>query len=131
MRVLPRCNSAFVYFSAKALVLGMLVCLLCLTPALLAQSSSTGTVSGTVTDSSGAVVADATVTLTGAATSSTRNTPTSDKGFYVFSSVDPGTYNVSITKAGFKTTVVAAQVVEVGRQLTVNATLEVGSVSST
>ena len=99
-------------------------------PALLAQSSS-GTVSGTVTDSSGAVVADATVTLTDTASSSTRPATTSDKGFYVFSYVNPSTYNVTITKTGFKTTVVAAQVVEVGRQLTVNASLEVGSVSST
>jgi hypothetical protein len=88
-------------------------------------------VSGTVMDSSGAVVVDATVTLTDTASNSKRPTTTNDKGFYVFSSVDPGTYNVSITKTGFKTTVVAAQVVEVGRQLTVNATLEVGSVSST
>jgi Carboxypeptidase regulatory-like domain len=125
-----------VYFSAKTKFVAMFAVLLCFftlsaAPALLAQSSSTGMVSGTVTDSSGAVVADATVTLIDTGTSSTRNTPTSDKGFYVFSSVDPGKYNVSITKTGFKTTVVAAQVVEVGRQLTVNATLEVGSVSST
>src|ERR1700676_743231 len=133
---LPRCNSVSVCLCSKTQFVAMFAALLCFfalspAPALLAQSSSSGTVSGTVTDSSGAVVADATVTLTNTASNSTRNTPTNDKGFYVFSSVAPGTYNVSITKAGFKTTVVAAQVVEVGRQLTVNATLEVGSISST
>lgn len=100
-------------------------------PASLGQSSSTGTVSGTVTDSSGAVIAGATVTLADTASTSPRTTTTNDKGFYVFSYVNPGTYNVTVTKTGFKTTVVASQVVEVGLQLTINATLEVGSVSST
>jgi hypothetical protein len=112
-----------------ALLLGMLVCLLCLTPALLAQS--TGTVSGTVTDSSGAVVAAAKVDLTDAASGSVRSTATSDKGFYVFAYVNPGTYSVSVTKQGFRKSVISGQTVDVGLQLTVNAALEVGSVSST
>lgn len=105
--------------------------LLCLTPALLAQSSSSGTLSGTVTDSSGGVVAGATVTLRDTATASARPATTNDKGFYVFPYVDPGTYNVTITKQGFKTTAVSGQVVQVGLLLTVNVVLEVGSVSST
>src|SRR6266481_1044317 len=112
-----------------ALVLGMLVCLLCLTPALLAQS--TGTVSGTVTDSSGAVVAAAKVDLTDTASNSVRSTTTNDKGFYVFSYVNPGAYTISVTKDGFRKAVISGQRVEVGLQLTVNAALEVGSVSST
>jgi hypothetical protein len=45
--------------------------------------------------------------------------------------VNPGTYNVKVSKQGFKTIVVSSQVVEVGRQLTVNAVLDVGSVSQT
>src|ERR1700732_4752262 len=126
---LPRCNSISVCLFSKTQFVAIFAALLCFfalsaAPALLAQSSSSGTVSGTVTDSSGAVVADATVTLTDTANNSTRPATTSDKGFYVFSYVNPSTYNVTITKTGFKTTVVAAQVVEVGRQLTVNATLE-------
>jgi hypothetical protein len=112
-----------------ALVLGMLFCLLCLTPALLAQSS--GTISGTVTDSSGAVVAAAKVDLTDMASGSVRSTTTSDKGFYVFAYVNPGTYSVSITKEGFRKSVISGQAVDVGLQLTVNGTLEIGSVSST
>jgi hypothetical protein len=111
-------------------VLFLLLCLLCVTPALFAQGN-TGTVSGTVTDSSGAVVAGATVQLTNTAGGSPRPTTTNDKGFYVYSFVDPGTYNISVSKQGFKTTVVANQALEVGTQLTVNAVLEVGAVSST
>src|SRR5207302_1844657 len=45
--------------------------------------------------------------------------------------VSPGTYTVTVTKQGFKTTAVSNQVVEVGKQLTVNAVLEVGSISNT
>src|SRR4029077_2167689 len=96
---------------------------------LLAQSS--GTISGTVTDSSGALVAAAKVDLTDAASGSVRSTTTSDKGFYVFAYVNPGTYSVAVTKQGFRKSVISGQNVDVGLQLTVNATLEVGSVSST
>jgi len=112
------------------LVLGVMFSLLCVTPALLAQGN-TGTISGTVSDSSGAVVAAAKVDLTDAASGSVRSTTTSDKGFYVFPYVNPGAYSVTITKEGFRKSVISGQVVEVGLQLTVNAALEVGAVSST
>lgn len=121
----------------KRVVLG-LCCLSCFlfsvfllySPVVLGQAS-TGTVSGTVTDSSGAVIPDGTVTLTETASGSVRRTNTNDKGFYLFPYVNPGTYSVTVTKQAFKTTVVTGQVVEVGRQLTVNAILELGSVSQT
>jgi hypothetical protein len=93
------------------------------------QSSDAGTVTGTVSDSSGAAVPDAAVSLIDAATSSTRQTTTNDKGAFTLPYVNPGTYSVKVSKAGFKSTVVSGQVVEVGRQLTVNAVLEIGSVS--
>ena len=94
-------------------------------------AQSTGTVSGTAMDSSSGVIAGASVYLKDAASGSTRQTTTNDKGFYVFAYVNPGTYTVTVSKQGFKTTTVTSQVVEVGRQLTVNAVLEVGSVAST
>src|SRR5690242_11175130 len=100
-------------------------------PAALGQSSDSGTVSGTVTDSSGAAVPGATVYLVDSATGSARPTTTNDGGAYVLPYVKPGTYNVKISKQGFKTTVVSGQVVEVGRPLTVNAVLDIGSVSQT
>lgn len=113
-------------------VLFCFLALLCVSlPAAMAQSSSTGTVSGTVTDSSGATVPGATVTLADTSTGASRPTTTSDKGAYAFPYVNPGTYNVTVTKQGFKTTVVTGQVVDVGLQLTVNAVLEVGTVAET
>ncbi|HKW35072.1 MAG TPA: carboxypeptidase-like regulatory domain-containing protein [Candidatus Acidoferrum sp.] len=116
-----------------------LCCLSCLlfaisllySPAAIGQSSDAGTVSGTVTDSSGAAVPGATVYLVDVATGSTRPTTTNDTGAYALPYVKPGTYNVKISKQGFKTTVVSNQVVEVGRQTTVNAVLDIGSVSQT
>jgi hypothetical protein len=112
------------------LVVGVLCCLFWVTPALHAQGN-TGTISGTVTDSSKALVAGATVTLTDTASGSVRPTTTNDKGFYVFPYVNPGTYTVTISKEGFRKSIISGQVVDVGLQLTVNAALEVGSVSST
>jgi hypothetical protein len=96
-----------------------------------AQSASSGTVAGTVTDTSGAAVPGATITLINVATGSTRTTKSSNTGQYVFAYVDPGTYNVKVEKQGFKTVVVSNQVVRVGTQLTVNAVLQVGEVSTT
>jgi hypothetical protein len=116
-------------------VVVVLSCLLALlwisSPVAMGQSSSTGTVTGTVTDSSGAAAPGAAVTLTDAATSGARSATTNDKGLYVFPYITPGTYSVKVSKQGFKTTVVTNQVVEVGNQLTVNAVLEIGSVSQT
>jgi len=49
----------------------------------------------------------------------------------VFPYVNPGAYTISVTKTGFRTSVISSQTVEVGLQLTINVVLEVGSVSST
>src|SRR5215472_5606363 len=100
-------------------------------PVAMGQASDAGTVSGTVTDSSGAAVPSATVYLVDVSTGSTRPTTTGDSGAYVIPYVKPGTYNVKVSKQGFKTISVTNQVVEVGRQTTVNAVLDIGSVSQT
>jgi Carboxypeptidase regulatory-like domain len=90
------------------------------------QSTSTGTVAGIVTDSSGAVVAGATVTLTDAATHTPRTTTTNDAGRYIFVDVNPGVYSVDISKHGFATTKISNEEVNVGAALTLNASLQVG-----
>ena len=91
-----------------------------------AQSSSTGTVVGAVADATGAVVGGATVTLTDTATNSARSTTTNGAGRYTFVDVNPGIYNLSVSKAGFSTSKVANQEVKVGAQVTLNVSLEVG-----
>jgi Carboxypeptidase regulatory-like domain len=115
-----------------ALLLCALICLFAVTPtALFSQISATGRVSGTITDTSGAVVPAASVSLIDTASGSSRQSPTNDTGFYVFTVVNPGKYNIQVTKQGFKKTVVVNQSVEIGTQLSVNAVLELGVVSQT
>src|SRR5271170_2423457 len=91
-----------------------------------AQTGSTGTVAGVVTDQSNAVVAAATVTLTDTSTNVSRSATTNATGRYFFADVTPGTYSLTVTKAGFATTKTENQVVQVGVSLTINLALQVG-----
>jgi hypothetical protein len=97
----------------------------------LAQSVSTGTIVGVVTDNTNAIVPGASVSITLKSTGSVRTTTTNNVGHYVFADVDPGNYDITITKQGFAAVVVSNQVVQVGLQLTVNVKLQIGSVSTT
>lgn len=108
-----------------SLVLLLVVCVGSALPAW-AQSTSTGIVGGVVTDQTGAVVADVTVTLTDVATNTTRTATTTATGRYIYVDVNPGFYNISVTKAGFATTRTERQEVKVGAALAVNLTLQVG-----
>ncbi|HSY93178.1 MAG TPA: carboxypeptidase-like regulatory domain-containing protein [Candidatus Binatus sp.] len=91
-----------------------------------AQSTSTGTVVGAITDTSGAVVAGATVTLTDTTTNVARSSTTNGAGRYTIVDVNPGIYNLSVSKSGFSTSKVANQEVKVGASLTLNLSLQVG-----
>jgi hypothetical protein len=91
-----------------------------------AQSTSTGTVAGSVTDPSGAVVAGASVALTDTATNIARSTTTNATGRYIYVDVNPGIYNLTVSKAGFETTKTGSQEVKVGASITVNLSLQVG-----
>jgi len=109
----------------SALFLTLVICLLGAVSAW-AQSASSGTVSGAITDPSGAVVAGATVTLTDTATNTSRTAASNATGRYFFADVTPSTYSVSVSKAGFSTVKADNQVVQVGLGLTVNLALQVG-----
>lgn len=114
------------------LLLAALFCLFAVTPSsLFGQAASTGTVAGTVTDPSGGAVVGATVTLTDTATNTPRNVETNDTGRYFFANVVPGTYNVSVSKTGFRVSKLVNQVVTVGASLTLNVVMELGSVAET
>ena len=85
-----------------ALLTVLLSSLLLLIPAW-AQTSSSGTVIGTVTDPSGAVVAKANVTLLSSDTNAVQTTTTNAQGQFVFPNVAPGTYRVTVKMSGFRT----------------------------
>ena len=90
------------------------------------QSTSSGTVAGSVVDQSNAVVPGATVTMTDSSTNIARTATTNKEGRYIFVDVTPGLYDISVSKSGFATTKTAKQEVKVGESLTVNLSLQVG-----
>ena len=93
------------------------------------QSAGTGALAGSVTDASGAVVANATVTLTNTATNQTRTVDSSADGTYRFSLLEPGTYRVRFTATGFKTAEVGPIAVTVTETAVLNRSLEIGAAS--
>jgi hypothetical protein len=93
---------------------------------LWAQSASSGTVSGMVTDPSNAVVAGAAITLTDISTNIPRTANSNSTGRYFFADVTPGTYTLTVSKTGFATSKTDNQIVQVGVNLTVNLSLQVG-----
>ncbi len=116
------------YTRNMKVALFLLVVMVCVGSALpaWAQSASSGTVAGVVTDPSGAVVSGATVTLTDTSTNVARTATSNATGRYFFADVTPAVYSLSVSKAGFSTTKTENQVVQVGVSLTVNLALQVG-----
>jgi hypothetical protein len=96
-----------------------------------AQTSTVGTVSGQVTDEQNAAVPGTEVKLIEPATNATQSTVTNDTGRYTFSSVNPGSYNLTFSKDGFSTYQVNTQKVDIGMVLTINAKLKIGATSTT
>jgi hypothetical protein len=115
----------------KALRIACCISLLFVAAPGLIWGQSTGTVTGQVTDQTGAVVPGATVVLTAVATKTTQGQPTNSVGRFVFVDVNPGTYDLTVTAKGFRKTTVPGQEVVVGASLTLNVTLEVGTATQT
>ena len=87
---------------------------------LAAQDTNTskpeeGQITGTVTDNNGDTLAGATVVLAGPSLSGPRTLLSSDRGFFAFANVDPGTYSVSATAKGFSTWTSPATIVNPGQ----------------
>ncbi len=111
-------------------LLSVLVIALLMTPSLVAQSLVSGDITGTVTDPSGAVVPNATVTLKSTSTGQTRNTTTNNNGAYRFSLLQPGTYTVTATATGFSKAETTANI-NVGQATVADVKMAVGTSSQT
>jgi hypothetical protein len=85
----------------RSLIVGFVVFLLTLVPSAFAQKT-TGTITGVVTDESGAAVPGASVTITSAQTGASRTSSTNSEGSFSFPELNPGIYKISVTKQGFK-----------------------------
>jgi hypothetical protein len=92
---------------------------------------STATISGTVSDSQGAVLADAKIIITNTETGVSANSVTNKDGAYTVSSLPIGSYKIEAQKDGFKTSVRGPVVLTVGESAVVRFALAVGQVSET
>jgi hypothetical protein len=105
-----------------------ILALILFTPSLLhAQAAGTGSIQGTVTDATGAVISGASVTLTNDATRVQRKGVTDDSGLYTFPNVPVGTYSTEVGAKGFQTYSRTGIVLEVGSSIAVNVGMTVGT----
>ena len=96
-----------------------------------AQTATTATVLGTVSDPSGAVIGGASVTIKNLGTGISRTTTANAAGQYTFPSITPGTYSLAVTMQGFRTAAVSSLVVNVSKSYQINFKLLLGRVSQT
>jgi len=113
-----------VIFMFLSLAVLFSTCLVLLSPPLAAQSTY-GTISGSVTDSSGAAIGDAQVRLSNLGTSEIRIQSTGSDGLYSFVNLFPGKYKIDAEKAGFKRTSRTDIVVEVQQTSRIDLTMPV------
>jgi len=92
---------------------------------------SGATLSGTVTDASGATIPQAQIVITNVSTGVSRDVATDSAGFYTAPNLLPGTYEVRVTASGFSTAVQKGISLTVGAQQALPITMQVGQISQT
>jgi hypothetical protein len=95
------------------------------------QAGATGTILGTVTDSTGAILPNVKVTVTNTATNVAFTTVTSSSGDYFAPSLIPGTYSVSAVAKGFQKSTTTGFTLTVDQKMRVNLELKPGQVTET
>ena len=112
-----------------ACFLGLLAAL-CIAGAVGARAqTTTAQVSGQVTDSTGAAVPQASITITNVNTSLSRKAETSGTGFYVITLLQPGNYTLTVEKQGFQTAAFPNLILQVNETLALDAVLQVGAIT--
>src|SRR5271168_394181 len=115
--------------SLRAAALVCLVALLFVFGAATNAQTFRGTILGTVTDSSGAAVSAATVTVKNTGTGLTRTVTTAEDGSYAVPELPIGTYTVTVTLSGFKSGVVTGLAVDVSSQVRADFALQAGDIA--
>lgn len=115
--------------SIKLMAFTLFAMMLSIAPVFAQSQGSTGSITGVVTDGTGAVVPNATVTLTSAATSASQTVQTSTEGIYRFVLLQPGSYKVKASAANFADSNLDVQV-QVGRTTDANFVLGIQGVDA-
>jgi outer membrane receptor protein involved in Fe transport len=111
---------------------GLCIALLCIAAmALRAQSTTQGAIGGTAEDSTGAVVANAKITIHNDGTNAEKTVTTDQSGFFNFPLVEPGTYTVTIAAPGFGLVTEKQVIVQVGQPTTLAPRLTPGNAEQT
>lgn len=111
-------------FFLLVLITGVLLC-----PSADAQLAN-GTIRGTIVDRTGAVVAQAQVSLVNESTTESFSTQSTRNGYYTFTALAPGNYKLTVTSSGFASWE-GTLTLRVGQEAVVDATLQPGNVTST
>jgi trimeric autotransporter adhesin len=126
---------AVIYHPNKNLISGAsllsALALFCALATMAYGQSYQGGLRGSLHDSSGNALANATLSLINEATSVARTTVTNSSGEYVFDRVDPGKYKLEATSGGFKKLERSGVVIETQQQLLLDLVMEVGAVTET
>jgi hypothetical protein len=126
---MPESRLRYFYFCLPSCdrVAQRLLCLalLCLIPGL-SYAAAGGSISGTIKDSTGAVVSGATVVATHVDTGTSTHVSTNDHGFYSIPDLALGRYELAVDKSGFRSYVRSSIVIQANRALTIDATLQIG-----
>lgn len=121
-------------FNSRAFIIGLFaVCLLCVSASSIhAQSQAlNGQIEGTVTDSGGAAIPDATINVTNIETGTERTLTTDESGTYRAPLLPLGTYRVTAEAGNFKRLIREGVTLTTGQTATINLTLEAGGVEET
>jgi hypothetical protein len=114
-----------------AFALGLAIACLALFAPRTASAQASAGISGTVTDTSGAVISAAHVTITNEGTSVASRTVTGGAGTYSVKGLEPGKYTVTVDASGFKKSVQKGVTVEVSTNATIDLTLNPGAANET
>ena len=114
-----------------ATISGLIASFLFASLTLWAQTTGTGTIDGTVTDATGAIIAGVQVTATQVATGVSRTTTTNAAGFYVLTPMQIGQYKVTASRAGFSAYDRSGVILDADSRVTVNIPLSVGASTQT
>jgi hypothetical protein len=126
-----RKTTRFSSLAVGALALSAVVLLFAVAVTNVAAQDIFGRIAGTITDSSGATVANAKITITNEATQIRRNVTADKNGYFAADELPAGTYTVTSEQPGFKTTTKTGNALTAGGRLTVDLSLQIGVMSET